>query len=312
MRTTWRHYALPLMAVLIWSGNTIVSKLAAGAIAPSAISFYRWLIAALCMTPFVWRELVAARVMIWRDWPRLAVLGFLGMVAYQCLAYIAARSTTATNMGLLLGLLPLMTVGLSVLWLAERVTRGDVAGGLLSLAGLVYLLSQGHPASLLAHGVSAGDGIMLLACAAYAAYCVLLKRWPIALNRWASLCLQIWFAVGFLSIYYLVSGAPAVTRAGWPLMLYAAIPASLMAPMLWLAGVQALGPQRTTALMNLMPVVTVALACWSLGEALHGYHLLGGGLVLAGVVLVQRWTRPLRATVRREPLAAPATESGCP
>ncbi|WP_215781818.1 DMT family transporter [Paludibacterium sp. B53371] len=293
MRVSARHYVLPLLAVLIWGGNTIVSKLSAGSIDAAAISFYRWLIAALCMTPFVWRDWLAQRVLIRRHAGQLVLLGFLGMVAYQCLAYLAAKTTTATNMGLLQATLPLLTVALSVLWLGERVTRGDLVGGVLSLVGLVYLLSHGDPAGLLRLGVAPGDGIMLLACLAYAAYSVLLKRWPIALNRWASLCLQIWCAVGFLLVYYLAAGAPGVRLVALPLVLYAGLPASLLAPMLWLAGVQALGPQRTAALMNLMPVITVAIASLLLGESLHAYHLVGGALVLGGVLLVQTWRQPL-------------------
>lgn len=293
MQTHSRHYLLPLLAVLIWGGNTIVSKLSAGSIDAAAISFYRWLIAALCMTPFVWRDWLAQRALIRRHAWQFVLLGFLGMVAYQCLAYLAAKTTTATNMGLLQATLPLLTVALSVFWLGERVTRGDLVGGVLSMVGLVYLLSHGHPAGLLRLDVAPGDGIMLLACLAYAAYSVLLKRWPIGLSRWASLCLQIWCAVGFLLVYYLASGTPGVSLTALPLVLYAGLPASLLAPMLWLAGVQALGPQRTTALMNLMPVTTVAIASLLLGESLHAYHLLGGALVLGGVLLVQTWRQPL-------------------
>ena len=44
------HVLLPILATLIWAGNTIVSKLSAGAIEPAAISFYRWLVALLALT----------------------------------------------------------------------------------------------------------------------------------------------------------------------------------------------------------------------------------------------------------------------
>ena len=47
----------PLLAVLIWAANTIVSKAAAGVVDPAAISFYRWLLAAIVLTPFCARPL---------------------------------------------------------------------------------------------------------------------------------------------------------------------------------------------------------------------------------------------------------------
>ncbi|MGT2489611.1 EamA family transporter [Cupriavidus basilensis] len=68
---------------------------------PAEISFYRWLLAALLFTPLALRPVL-------RNWPairprcgRIAVLGLLGMVAYQCLAYYAAYMTTATHMGII-------------------------------------------------------------------------------------------------------------------------------------------------------------------------------------------------------------------
>jgi drug/metabolite transporter (DMT)-like permease len=119
-----------------------VSKMAAGVIDSAAISFYRWLIAGALMTPFMLTPLWRQRSTVLRHLPKLAVLGLLGMVMYQCLAYVAAQHTSATNMG-------------------------------------------------------------LLACLAYAAYGVLLKRWALPLTCWQSLFVQIWCANVILFVYYL-------------------------------------------------------------------------------------------------------------
>src|SRR4051794_13746727 len=58
-----KFYLLPLLAVCIWSGNTIVTKAASTAIEPAAIAFYRWVLAVLVMTPFLgraaWRQRAA-------------------------------------------------------------------------------------------------------------------------------------------------------------------------------------------------------------------------------------------------------------
>lgn len=74
-----KNLLLPLGAVLIWSVNAVVNKLAAGAIAPGAISFYRWALALAVMTPFliipVWQQRAVIKQHAWK----LFVLGFLGM-----------------------------------------------------------------------------------------------------------------------------------------------------------------------------------------------------------------------------------------
>lgn len=292
------HVLTPLLAVLIWAVNTIVSKLAAGVIDPAAISLFRWALAGallgLVFGRSIWRQRCAVRPLL----PRLFVLGMLGMVLYQCLAYVAAASTTASNMGIVISLMPLLAVVLSVLILRDVLTVGAVVGGLLSICGLAYLLSHGDPAALLTSGVNVGDGLMLLATLAYAAYAVLLKKWKLPLGNWQSLTLQIWCAVPVLFVYWIANGMPPLTQAGLPLVLYAGIPASVLAPVLWMMGIARLGPMRTTALMNLLPVFTVAIAMGFLGETLHTYDVIGGVVTLLGVVVAQTVRTPLLRRVR--------------
>ena len=131
-----KHYLLPVIAVLIWAINTIVSKMAVGVIDPAAISFYRWLLAGVLLALVFGRAVWKQRAVVKPYLGKLFVLGMLGMVMYQCLAYIAAQTTTATNMGILASMMPLLAVGLSVLLLGEAPTVGGVFGGLVSLLGL--------------------------------------------------------------------------------------------------------------------------------------------------------------------------------
>ena len=62
---------------------------------------------------------------------------------------------------------------------------------------------------------------------------------------------------------------------------------SLFAPFLWIQGVRHLGPNRASIFLNVMPVVTVAIAATFLGEKPHLFHLVGGAMALAGVMLAQ-------------------------
>ncbi|WP_268648167.1 EamA family transporter, partial [Escherichia coli] len=78
-----------------------------------------------------------------------------------------------------------------------------------------------------------------------------------------------------------------------PLVLFAGIPASIIAPFLWIQGVMRLGANTASIFMNLAPVFTAAIAVLFLHEQLHGYHLIGGGITLLGVILSQRLRTPL-------------------
>ena len=115
----YKHSIFPISAVLIWAGNTIINKMSAGVIDPSAISFYRWLLAGLLLTPFLLRPVWAERHRIRPYSLKIIVLAMFGMVLYQSLAYFAAATSSATSMGMIASMMPLLTLLLSSLFLRE-------------------------------------------------------------------------------------------------------------------------------------------------------------------------------------------------
>lgn len=288
-------FLYPLSAILLWSGNVIVSKLSASAIAPGAITFYRLLLAVGLLSLFVLKGTWANRREVLRQLPRLFLLGCLAMAVYQCLSYWAAETSSATNMAVLTALAPLLTLLLSVALLRERPTLGMLFGGALSLLGVAWLVGRGQPLQLWAGGVHLGDGLMLLASLLYALYSVLLRKWAIPLPAWQSTYVQALSALAVMACVFagLPTGSARLNATTMPLILYAGVLASVLLPFLWIQGVAAIGPSRCSIFMNLLPLLTALLAVLMLGERLHGYHLAGGGAALAGVVLAQVWRRPL-------------------
>ena len=280
-------FLFPLLAILIWAANTVVSKAAAGVLDPAAISFYRWVIAALALTPFclppLWRRRAEIRPLL----GKLLVLSLLGMVLYQCLAYYAAHSTSATNMGVIGSLVPLLTLLNGALFFGQRPGRQALLGMSLSLFGVLWLLGQGNPLALLHSGINPGDGMMLLGAASYALYGLLIRRWQLPFGPWLNLYVQILLAVLLLIPVALNADSLAVPAEGWGLVLFAGIASSLFAAYCWMRGLATLGAERTSVFMNLIPLCTALIAVITIGEPIHGYHLLGGGLILTGVMISQ-------------------------
>lgn len=280
-------YLFPLITVLIWGGNSIVNKMAASAIEPSAMSFYRWFVAMLLLTPFCLPTVI-------RQWPtikpyltKLAFLAMLGMVLNQSLGYYAGLTTSASNMSLITSLVPLLSVFLSLPLLGKPVSALSVIGGVLSLAGLAFMLGQGDITFFLHQDVTEGDALMVLAAVVYAAYCVLLKRWKMPLSNWTLIYMQGLFAVAMLAPLWLSSEQLLPTHESLPLIAYASVMASLLAPWLWVKAIDAIGADSSAMFMNLLPVVAVSLAATLLGEQIHTYHLMGGLMVISGVILAQ-------------------------
>lgn len=287
------NFLFPLLAVLIWSVNAIVSKMSATAIEPAAISFYRWLIALVVLAPFALPGVWRLRRQIGQVWWKLLILGLLGMVLYQSLAYYAAHSVSALFMGILNALIPLLTVLLSIVILRLAPTLGILLGSVMSFGGLVWLVSRGNPAELLTHGLGKGELMMFAASTSYALYGVLTKRWAIPLPNWQSLWMQILFGVILLIPGFLMAPNVSLNMQNIPLVLFAAIPASVIAPYLWIQGVMRMGASTASIFMNLTPLFTAIIAVSFLNEKLHAYHYLGGGITLAGVILAQQLRVPL-------------------
>ncbi|MPM78185.1 hypothetical protein SDC9_125196 [bioreactor metagenome] len=300
------NYLFPLLAVLIWSVNTIVSKLAADSIHPAEIGFLRWFIAAALLTPLLLPGVVRNWRAIRPQWPRIVVLGLLGLVIYQTLAYYAAGLTTATHMGIILSLSPLMVLMIMVIVLGQPLTMGGLIGSLVALAGVVEVVTNGRPQVLLEQGFNRGDLMMLVATLSIAVYNIVLKRWRMShmpqIPTFQLLYLQMLVAVVAQLPLYLVSEKTGINLRNAPLVAFAGTMASIAAPALWMLAIARLGPSRSSIFYNLTPLLTAVVAWLWLHEQLHAYHWVGGALTLLGLLLAEKWTTPWS---RRATLSAP-------
>ncbi len=280
-------YLLPFFTVMIWGGNAIVNKMASSTIEPSAMSFYRWLLAMVILTPFCLPAVLRQRHIIKPHLTKLAVLALLGMVLNQSLGYYAGLTTSASNMALITSLVPLMSVFLSVPLLGKSISMLSIVGGVLSLSGLAFMLGHGDIRYFFHQDMTQGDSLMILASLCYAVYCVLLKRWKMPFNSMTLVYMQGAFTLIMLIPLWLRSEHLLPSQSALPLIAYAGIAASIFAPLMWVKAIDLIGADSSAMFMNLMPVVSVALASTLLGEKIHVYHIIGGMLVISGVILSQ-------------------------
>ncbi|EGQ7892101.1 DMT family transporter [Vibrio parahaemolyticus] len=295
-------YLLPFFTVMIWGGNSIVNKVAASTIEPSAMSFYRWFVAMVLLTPFCLPAVIKQRHVIRPYLTKLAFLALLGMVLNQSLGYYAGLTTTASNMALITSLVPLISVFLSVPLLGKSVSMLSIVGGVISLGGLAFMLGHGDVTYFLHQDMTQGDSLMLLAALVYAAYCVLLKRWKMPFNSLTLVYMQGFFSVIMLTPLWLSSEQLLPSQEALPLIAYAGIAASIFAPLMWVKAIDLIGADSSAMFMNLMPVVSVALASTLLGEEIHVYHIIGGLMVISGVILSQIKVRKKQDLVVSESL----------
>lgn len=285
------YVALTLTA-LLWSSNFVIGRAIHEQVTPATMNFLRWAIALAALVPATLVDLRRHRAILLRHWRLIALLGLIGIAAFQTLCYLALTRTTALNTILLLSLAPLAIVALSWLALGERISRLQVLGLVTSLGGAAVLILRGDATTLFALHFNAGDLWMLVAVGLWAIYSVLLKRRPaemppLALHTASVAAGTLWMLPLFVLDTALGSGLPTAPAA-WAGIAFVAVFSSAIAHALWVRGVASLGPNRAGVFIHLMPLFGAMLAITFLGEQLATHHVIGAALVLCGVALTSR------------------------
>lgn len=303
--TGTRTFAFLLLALanLFWGGNWVIGRALRDAIEPITLNFWRWLVAALILAPFALPALAANRGAIRRSAGLLVLLALTGVALFQTLVYVGLRTTTTVNAVLLNSSAPLFMLLCSWAIERERATGRQIAGMLISLAGILVILSRGEPESLLQLQFHAGDGWILLAMPAFGIYSVLLKRRPPELGGVVFLFLISVAGVMLLAPAFALEALHTPLR--WPTageaaaVLYVAAAASVGAFICWNRGVAVLGANAAGFTLHLLPAFGTVLAMVFLGEAFHAFHAAGVTTILVGVIVATRASHRLAAHDRR-------------
>jgi drug/metabolite transporter (DMT)-like permease len=175
-------FLLLALANLLWAGNWIAGRALREAFDPVSLNFWRWVVATLVLLPFALPGLLGKGALLRRHAGILLVLALFGVAVFQSLVYLGLSTTTAVNAVLLNSSMPMFMLLCSWVIERERASARQVAGMLLSLAGILVILARGEPASLRQLELHAGDFWILLAMPVWGVYSVLLKRRPAQLG----------------------------------------------------------------------------------------------------------------------------------
>lgn len=285
-------YALLLITPAIWSVNYLVARAAPGVIAPHTLASGRWLLAGLLFSLGHWQELWQHRRHIAAEWRRYAVLGGLGMWICGAWVYIAGQTTSALNIALVYSVAPVLIVAASAIWLKERLSPLQLAGVALALTGVLHVVLKGQWSTLGSVQWVPGD-VWILACtASWAAYALLLKKWPSPLSASARLAVIGWSGVAvmlpFTAYEIWHNPLPILTAPGLGLIVVAAVFPGYGAYLAYAVMQRELGAARVSVVLYLSPIFAAGAAWLVLGEPLHLHHAWGMAMVLPGIYLVNR------------------------
>jgi drug/metabolite transporter (DMT)-like permease len=300
--TLWPDVSL-LGAVLIWGINIPVMKIGIDQLDPFVFNAIRLATSAAILTGFaVCQRQRTGWFRSGISWWQILIYGVLAAGLYQLLFLLGITRTTVGNTGLIMATVPAWTALLSTLFIGEKLVRMAWGGLFLAIFGTVIVALQHEELSSGPQHLT-GNLIVLGAALTWAGATVysrplLQSISPIQLSAAAAvitLPLHLLIATG----RYEQSWTQLQSVNLWLVILYAgALSSGLSLPM-WSYGVRHAGAAHAATMQNLVPLIAIAAAWFSRGEAVTETQLYGGALILGGLIIM-RLSRQTGNTVPRE------------
>ncbi|WP_245154014.1 DMT family transporter [Jeotgalibacillus proteolyticus] len=275
------------LAPLFWAGNYVLGEYVVEEMPPLAMTFIRWLIAIVLLIPLAqiiekpdWKSVLKA-------WKLLTLMALLGIIGYNFLLYEALRHTTPVNASLVNSISPILIVILSTFLLKEKLTKWNLSGLVVSLSGVLLVLTNGDLQNLLQVQFNAGDVIMLMAVICWSIYSILGRRMtdipPIAATT-------VSVVIGLVMILPIIlyQGLPAsLSTAGMAGIVYMGLFPSVGAFVFWNVSLRYIDASKVGIFLYLIPVFTAIISVLQ-GKPISLIQAAGGILVFIGVYLNSR------------------------
>jgi drug/metabolite transporter (DMT)-like permease len=296
------------LVVVVWAVNFIAAKIGLRYLPPVTMASFRVAIAGMSMVPayFLCSRLPAfadarrARMqgLTRRDLWTFFYLGFFGVVINQMCFTMGLRYTSVSHAAVIVGMGPIYTLALAVLFRLERATWHKVVGMAIAFVGVAVLASENgispRSPSLL------GDAITMTGSIGFATYAVLGKRVAgqydaltmVAFNHFAGAIIILPVALYQARALGTFSAWRAIPWQGWTALLYMAVCSSAMAYLFYFWLLRYLEASQLAAFTYLLPVLAVILGIVWLGERGSAMQVVGGALALGGVYRVESGREP--------------------
>ncbi|GAA3348111.1 DMT family transporter [Deinococcus persicinus] len=279
------YMGLMLVTSLLWGGNFVVAKTLVAHASPMTLTTVRWFIAVIVLVPLVWwkeKKLVPPKQAI----VPLLLMGVTGVALFNIFQFLALELTTSTNAGLISTMNTISIALFSFVLLKEKITKWQLSAMVLSLFGVVLVLSKGDWQLLLDFQLNTGDLWMLAAVCVWGLYSVC-SKW--AMQTASPLMATLYAGVfGVLLLLPFTSADFTFTNVNTSFilsMLYTGIISTVVCMVFWNIGVQKLGATTSGIFLNFNPIFTALLAYLFIGENMSWLQGIGGLIVIMGCYL---------------------------
>ncbi len=286
-------YGSVVLAAVLWGGSIVAQKMALGSFSAVEASVLRDVGGlAILLATWWWQEGGVIKI----SRPDLRLLGLLGLgvLGNHLLILMGLKYVSGAVGGVIIGSSPVVTALLSAMLIRDVPLRAVWAGAGLSFAGVGLVSVAGFQAA--GEQPLLGSTLVFLGVVSWALYSIgsraVMERVSALTVNWTTLLVATALQVPLLwtDRKMLDAGVASVTLSDWMALGYLVVFATAVAQQAWLFGVKGIGPSRASVLGNLTPVAAIGLSALILNEAVGLIEVIGIGLILAGVWVVNRQT----------------------
>ncbi|AIW22094.1 DMT family transporter [Vibrio coralliilyticus] len=273
-----------VVAIFFWASNFNAVQAMSPDISPFLAAGLRFGVAAILLLILrATREQKHNVTLSRKDLVCLFIIASVGVTVQNFSIFAAMRHTSPTNASIIMANVPLTGVLLSAMILKSNITRLNIVGSLISVVGVVLVITHGELSSV---SFNLGDLLMVLALMSGCLYTILLKLWsqhiPLEQQlRWV-MCL------GTIQLFVIaaIEGDLAfdiarLTTKDTLLVIYMGLFGTLLSYYFWMKGAILLGPKKTTSLFNALPVFSLMISLF-MGAKIFGIQLAGIAIVVLG------------------------------
>lgn len=291
-RVVYIAYTKLLITIVIWGVSFIATKIAVKEVSPVTVVWLRFCIGVIILGLFAWKQKELA-LSDRRDAFELLWLGFLGITLHQWLQSSGLVTSAASTTAWLVSSSPVFMALLGWIFLKEKLSWQTIVGFILATIGVLFVITKGEIQSVFRGRFGTeGDLFILISAPNWAFFSVLsrpiLKRlsaikvtFYVLLFGWLLTSIQFFFGQHWIEFIQL-------SASGWGSIAFLGVFCSALAYIFYNDGLQILSASKVGAFLYLEPFIATLTSVIVLSESIVPATLLGGGLIILGVWLVNR------------------------
>ena len=277
-------------ASLFWAGNFMVGKYAfLTEIPPLSLVFYRWSLVWIILLPFTYKEIIKHKYIILNNLPLLFFLGLTSVGLFNSFTYLSLIHTQVINASLFNTAIPAIIILLCFLFKIERTNRFQILGLIISVCGILAIITKLKLDVLFSLNFNRGDLIMIGGVITWGVYSTLLKKKKFTLPLLT--LVHVICTFGLISVFpqflYELSNGQVIkfdTNLFSTLVFLALFP-SIGSYYCWAGAVSIIGANRAGISLSLIPLFSSIMAILIYDEIFEFFHLIGAVLIILGLFL---------------------------